>query len=203
MPCIDFGVVGQMEQPFFDAIAKRLVAAARQVGAPDAAAEKRVAGEYPAFDFSIKADAAHGVTWRTDDFQGAPPYVDDFAVFQVAVGQVDVNIVLRFETQPCRMALGLNEIVLHVVMRRHRNAITPFHGGIADNMVDMTVRIDDHQRLEAVAVDETKEFVLLAWIGAARVDDDAFFRAVVINDVSFFTERIKDERFEFEHFQQF
>ena len=66
-------------------------------------------------------------------------------------------------------------------------------------MVDMTMCTNDHQRLEPMAVDEAKEFVFLARIGATRVDDDTFFDNVVVYDIGVFRERIKDKGFELEH----
>ena len=50
-----------------------------------------------------------------------------------------------------------------------------------------------------MAIDEAKEFVFLRHIGAAWVDDDAFFFVVIVNDVGIFREGIEDERFELEH----
>ena len=66
-------------------------------------------------------------------------------------------------------------------------------------MVDMTMCTNDHQRLEPMAVDEAEEFVFLARIGAAWVDNDTFFDNVVVYDIGVFRERIKDKGFELEH----
>ena len=88
-------------------------------------------------------------------------------------------------------------------MRRHWNAITFFHRGVTHDVVNMPMRADDHQRLEAMAVDEAEEFIFLAGIGASRVNDDAFLGIVVVNDVGVFRERIEDELFEFEHDNNF
>ena len=66
-------------------------------------------------------------------------------------------------------------------------------------MVDVAVRVDDHQRLEAMAVDKAKKLVFLSCVGTPWVDDDAIFRIVVVNDVCAFREGIEDEGFEFEH----
>jgi hypothetical protein len=62
-------------------------------------------------------------------------------------------------------------------------------------MVDMTMRFDCHQLLEAMAVYEPEEFIFLACIGAARIDDDTFLGAIVVNDISVFRKGIKDKLF--------
>ena len=195
----DGGVVGQAEKSFLDALAERFVIAASEVGAPDAAAKECVAGEDPAFHFGIEAHAALGMAWRTNHFQGALPYSYDFAVFQVEVGQIDMGFALGSEAEPHRLSLGLNEVGMRVGMGRHLDAIAVLDGVVSDDVVDVTVRVDDHQRLEAVAVDEAKELVFLAGIATARVDDDAVVCSVVVNDVCAFREGIEDEGFEFEH----
>ena len=84
-------------------------------------------------------------------------------------------------------------------MRRHGDAVTLFHSRVAYNMVDVSVRVDDHQRLEAVAVDVAKEFVLLALVGATRVDDDTFLGVVVVNDIGVFREGIEDKGIKLKH----
>ena len=92
----------------------------------------------------------------------------------------------------------MQEIVLHIGMRRHLDAITLFHSSVAHDMVNMPVRVDDHQRLEAMAVDETEKAVLFSRIGTARVNDDALKR-VVVKHVGVFGEEVEDKGFEFEH----
>ena len=82
----DLRVVGKTEQAFLDARAKLLKTATREVGAPDAAAEERVASEHPTLDFGIEADAALGMAWRADNLQGTLSHLDDFAILQVTVG---------------------------------------------------------------------------------------------------------------------
>ena len=66
-------------------------------------------------------------------------------------------------------------------------------------MVHVAVRIDGQQRLEAMAVDVTEEFVCLALGGAAGVDDDTFFGTVVVNDISVFRKGIEYEGIKFKH----
>ena len=197
MAGIDLGVIRQAEQPLDDAGTKLLVVAAWQVGAPDAAAEKRITSEDPALDFGIETDAADGMTRRADDFKGTLPYLDAFAVFKVAVGHFEV--VLGRHSKPGGLLLGVSIISFHVGMRCHRDAVTLLHGSIADDMIDVSMGADGQKRLEAVAVDEAEEFVLLAWIGTAGVDEDTFFGIVVVNDIGAFREGIKDKFFEFEH----
>ena len=193
----DLCVIGQVEQPFDDVCAKLLVVAARQVGAPDAAAEERVASEDPAFDFGIEADAADGMARCADDLEGALPYFDDFAVLKITVGQVKTAVCRK--SKPGSLLLGMSVVVFHIGMRRHRDAVTLLDRTVADDMVDMAMGADDHQRLEAMAVDETEEFVFLGHIGAAWIDEDAVCGIVVINDIGVFREGIKDKLFEFEH----
>ena len=94
----DRRVVGQAEQPFLDARAKLDIIAATEVGAPNAAAEKRVASEDPAFDLRIKADAALGVAGGADDFEGATAQMKDVAVAQRVVGEREGTILA--ETEP-------------------------------------------------------------------------------------------------------
>lgn len=67
MARIDFGVVGQAKQPLNDVGAKLFVIAARQVGAANAATKERIAGEHPAFNHGIEADATDGMSRRADD----------------------------------------------------------------------------------------------------------------------------------------
>ena len=53
--------------------------------------------------------------------------------------------------------------------------------------------------VEAMAIDETKEFVFLACIRAAWVDDDTFLGVIVIDDISVFRKGIEDKLFQFKH----
>ena len=88
---IDLGVVGQAEQALDDVCAQLLIATPWKIGAAYATTEERVAREDPSFYFSIEADTAHGMAWRTDDFQGALPYFDDLAILQIDIGQVAIT----------------------------------------------------------------------------------------------------------------
>ena len=198
MAGIDLGVVGQTEQALDDVGSELLIAAPREVGAAYAAAEERVASEDPTLYLCIEADATHGMTRRTNDFQSALPYLDDFAVLQVDIGQLAVT--REGHPEHRRLLSRSEEVVLHVGMRRHLDAITLFDGGVAHDMVDVTMRIDDHQGLEAMAVDEAEELILLAYVGAARVDDDTVLGGIVVDDVGVFREGIEDKGFELKHF---
>lgn len=50
-----------------------------------------------------------------------------------------------------------------------------------------------------MAVHKAEEFILFGRIGATRVNDDAFFGVVVIDDISVFRKGIEDKGFDFEH----
>ena len=200
MARIDFGVVGQAKQPLNDVGAKLFVIAAGQVGAANAATKERVAGEHPAFDFGIEADATDGMSRRAYDFQCAFTHFDDLTVLEVKVGKVDV--IFDGKAEPGRMTFGLNEIVFHVGMCRHGNVVAVFHRHVADDVINVAVRVDGHHRLETVAVDEAEELVVFGLVGAAWIDDDALKR-VVVNDVCVFSKRVKNERFNFKHNEVF
>ena len=189
----DGGVVGKAEQALADALAELLVVAASEVGAAYAAAEERVAGEDPALDFGIEAHAATGMAGRANHLQGAVAHLDELSVLQVDVGKRELAI--GRESEPCAVTLGLHHVLLHVRVCRHLDIVAFLDGGIAYDMVDVAVCADDHQGLEAVAVDEAEKLVFLARRGAARVDDDAFESVFVVNDVSVFREGIEDEGF--------
>ena len=193
----DGGVVGQAKQAFTDACAECFVVAALQVGAADAATEKRVAGEHPALDFGIKADAALGMAWSANHFQSALSYFYDFVVFQALVGQLAGAV--EGHPEEARLSLGGQKVAFHALVSRHGDTVLFLDGGIANDMVDVAVRVDDHQRLEAVAVDEAEELVFLARVGAARVDDDTFLGVVVVNDEGVFRKGIENKLFELEH----
>jgi len=90
------------------------------------------------------------------------------------------------------------EVAFHIEMCRHWNAVTPFDSSIAKNVVDVTMRIDSHQWLEAVAIDEAKKLVFLIRRTTTWVDDDTFAR-FGINDICVFREGVEDKGFEFEH----
>ena len=196
MAGIDLGIVGQMEQSLLYAILKCLITTSWKVGATYAAAEKRVAREDPALHLSIKADTATGMPWCADDLEGALSHFDDFSVLQILIGQIALHC--YWETEHHGLLLGSGHIVIHIGMRCHWDAITFFYRRIPDDMVNMAMRVDDHQRLETVAVDEAEKFILLEWVGAARVDDDAF-AGFGIDDVGVFRKGIEDEGFESEH----
>ena len=156
------GVVGQAEQPLADALAQLFVVAASKVGAPDAAAEERVASEDPTLDFGIEADAASGMSGRADDLKGASPNLDGLAVLKITVGQLDVGLALWPEAEPHSLPFCLGNVVVHVRMCRNGDAVFVFDGVVADDVVDVAVRVDDHHGLEAVAVDEAEELVFFA-----------------------------------------
>ena len=195
----DFGVVGQMEQAFADALTKQFVIASCHISASDASAKEGVACKDPSLDFGIKADATLGVAWGADHLQRAPTHLDDFAVLQVKVGQIDIDLTFGPESQPHRVTFGLCEVRVHIGMCCHLDMITFLDCIVTKDVVDMTVRIDNHQWLEALAVDESEKSVFLVRCSTAWVDDNAFFGAVVVNDISVFSKGIEDERFEFEH----
>ena len=190
---VDFGIIGQMEQPLNDVRTKLLVVASREVGAPDAAAEERITSEDPTFDFSIEADATHGMAWCADDLKGALPYLNDLTVLQVLIGQ----LAFTYEGHPEHRSLlpRTNKIVFYIGMCRHFDAIFLLRSSVTHDMINVAVCIDDHQRLEVMAIDEVEKFIFLACIGAARVNDDAFLGVLVVNDVGVFRKGIKYELF--------
>lgn len=201
MAGIDGGVVGQAEQAFFDASDERLKVAARKVGAAYAAAEERVACEDPALNLSIEADTSFSVSGGTDDLQSAFTHLDAFTVFQEAVRQLAFAGAKQPEHRG--MLLRMEEVVFHIGMSRHGDAVFPLDGGIAKDMVDVAVGVDDHQRLQPMAVDEAEELVLLVWGRAAGINDEALFGVVVINNVGVFGKRVENKGFKFEHSQLF
>lgn len=193
----DLGVVGQAEQPLLDARAERLVVASGEVGAPNAAAEKRVAGEDPAFHLGIEADAAFGVAWRADDLKRAVTHLDDLAIVQPAVGKL--AFALERNTEQQRLLFRALEIGFHVGMCRHFDAVFLLDSRIAYDVVEMAVRVDGQNGFEAMAVDETKELVFGTDCITAWVDDDAVLGVGVVNDVSVFREGVENELFYIEH----
>ena len=193
----DFRVVGQMKQPFDDVRTQLLIIASRQIGAADAATEKRIASEDPTFHHSIKTDASHGMAWRADDFESALSHLDDLAIFQIDIRKVAVT--QKQQSEHGSLLPRTKEVIFHIGMRSYLDAVTLFHWDVTHNMVDMAMRIDDHQRFEAMSVDEPEKLVFLACIRAARVDDDTFFGIVVIDDICVFPKGIEDKRFELEH----
>ena len=197
MAAEDLGVVGQAEKAAFDAFAQLSIVATSEVGAPDAAAEECVAGEDPALQFGIEADAALGVAGRADDLKRAVADLDDVAVVKEVVGQLEFAV----ERQPekLRLLLGAHIVGLRLAVRRPLDAITTLDSGVAKDVVDVAMRADNQNGLQPMAVDEAKEFALLGGVGAARVDDEAFLGVVVVNDVGVFRKRIEDEGFELEH----
>ena len=134
---------------------------------------------------------------RADDLQGALSHLDDFAVLKVAVRQLAVDH--KRQPEHLRLLTRTEEVVFHVGMRRHGDAVTLLHCRVAYNMVDVSVRVDNHQRLEAESVDVAKEFVLFTLVGATWVDDGAFLGIVVVNDIGVFREGIENERIKFKH----
>ena len=171
MAGVDLGVVGQAEQPFLDAVAQRFVVASGEVGAADATTEQCIACEDPAFDFGVETDAAFGMARRADDLQRTLPHLDDFAILQVAVRQLALAV--ERDSEQLRMLLRALEVGFHTRMGRHFDAIFLLDGGIADDVVEMAVRVDDQNGLQAVAVDVAEELVFGSYSIAARVDDDA------------------------------
>jgi hypothetical protein len=84
-------------------------------------------------------------------------------------------------------------------MCSHLNAITFFHGRIANDMVNMAMCVDGQDRFQSMAVDEAEEFILFACRGTAWIDDDTRFAFLIVNDVCVFRKRVEDELFELEH----
>ena len=195
----DLCVVGQMEQALYYAVAQGFIIASRHIGAADAAAEKRIAGKDPAFDFSIEADAAPCMTRRANHLQGALAHLDKLAVGQTGLGQVQMDIALFPKAQPGRVTFSLDVVIFHIRMCGHFDTVMTLYNIIAHYMVDMAMRVDNHQGLEAVAVDEAEEAVRFVMRGTTGIDDEAFFGVVVIDDVGVFRKRVENEGFEFEH----
>ena len=138
----DFRIVGQMKKPFDNVRTKLLVVATWEVSAADAAAEERVTCEHPTLDFGIETYAAHGMTWRADDLEGALPHLDDLAIFQIDIRKVAVT--QKRHPKHGSLLPRAKEVVLHIGMRGYLDAVTLFHRDITHNMVDMAMRIDDH-----------------------------------------------------------
>ena len=180
----DGGIVGQTEEARLDALAERCIAAAWEIGAPNATAEKRIASEHPALHFGIEANATLGMPRCADDLQGALPYLDDFAVLQVAVGQP--ALATKRHPKKVRVFFGTIEIGGDIGMSRYRNTIALLHGAVAKNMVEVAVRIDDQKRFQPMTVDETEKLVFLGGITATWVDDDTFLGLLVVNNISVF-----------------
>ena len=195
MARVDFSIIRQMEQPFDNIRTKLLVVASWQISAPDTAAEKCIASEDPAFNYSIETDAANGMTWCADDLKSALSHLDDFTILQVDIGQ----LAFTYEGHSEHRSLlpRANKVVSHVGMCCHFDAIFLLHSSVAQDMINVAMRIDNHQRLEVMAIDEAEKFIFLACIGTARIDDNTFLSVLVINDVGVFRKGIEDELFEF------
>ena len=195
----DLCVVGQMEQALYYAVAQGFIIASGHIGATDAAAEKRVAGKDPAFDFSIEADAASCMARRANHLQSALTQLDKLAIGKMDIRQVHVDFAFFTKAQPGRVTFGLDVVIFHIGMCGHFDTVMTLYNTIAHYMVDMAMRVDNHQGLEAVAVDEAEEAVRFVMRGTTGIDDEAFFGVVVIDDVGVFRKRVENEGFEFEH----
>ena len=138
----DLGVIRQAKQALDNICSELLVTASRKIGTTDATAEECVASEDPAFDFGVETDATDGMARRANDLKGTLPYFNDFTVLQIDIRQVAV----ARKRQPEHGCLlpRTEKVALYVGMRRHLNAITLFHGIFAHDMVDVTMRVDDH-----------------------------------------------------------
>ena len=73
MPGIHFGVVGQMEQTFPNALTELFVVASRKIGAADATTKECITSEHPTLNFSVETNTTARMARCADDFEGAPP----------------------------------------------------------------------------------------------------------------------------------
>lgn len=158
---IDGGIVGQAEESFLDAPDERLKVAARKVGAAYAAAKEGIARENPAFNLGIKTDAAFSVTWGTNDLQCAFAYLDDFTVLQVVVRQF--AFIVERQSEQTSLLLRTKEVAFHIRMGGYWDVVFTFEGGVAEDVVDVAMGVDDHQWLQPMAVYEAEELVFFAW----------------------------------------
>ena len=172
MTAIDFSVVGKAEQPCTYRLAELLKIASGKVGATHAAAKESVTGEDPALNGSVKAHAAPCMARSADNFKNASPYLNLLIILQIDIRQV--NVANRLKTQPHRLSLGLNNIRMRVGMCRHRNAITTLDGVVANHVIDMTMGINDFQRLQPMTVDKSEKTVFFHGVGASRINNDTF-----------------------------
>lgn len=69
---------------------------------------------------------------------------------------------------------------------------------IAYNMIDVTMRVKQPDRLQVTGSDKNRQFILLPFIHASRIDDDTFF-GFVEKDISIFLERVENKFFDGDH----
>ena len=196
MTTIHLRIVRQGEQTRAYGLAKLIEIAARQVGAPDASAEKGIAREDPTFCRSIKTDASTSMTRRANHLQNAIANPNLFIILQLHIGKVYVSD--RLKTQPNCLTLGLREIGMRIRMCCHRDAVATFHGTVAHHMIHMTMGIDDHQRLQLMTVKITKEAVFLFVSGTSRIHNNTFL-GFIIYYIGVFPERIEHKGIDLKH----
>ena len=196
-----FCFVRQGVQTCSDRLVELLEITAGKVGATHATTEKRIAREDPSFDGGIEADTPFGVTRGANHLQDAIAHFDFLVIFQSHIRKVDVAD--RLHSKPYRLALGLDNIGMRVGMCRNSNTTATFHGIVAHHMIDVAMGINNHQRLQLMAVKETIQTVFLLLRNTSGVDDDTFPSLFVINDKSVFIEGIENKRIQFEHDNRF
>lgn len=196
MARVDCRVVGQREQARTDRLAKLLIVASREVGAPNAPTEQGVTREHPAFHDGIEADAPLGMAGREDDLQGAVTQRNHLIVFQI-----DIRILLSVlpgHPEVWCLTFGTDIVLLRLSVSGHLDAVTLLHRGIADDMIEMPMRVDDQDGMQLMAVDEAKKPILLLGSRTARVDDDAI-AVLIVKDIGVLTDGIENKSVQFEH----
>ena len=196
----DLRFVRQGEQSGADGLAKLIEVTAWEVSAAYTAAEKGIAGEDPALNGSVKTHTPFGMTRRADHLQNTLSHFDLLVILQIHIRLIDVAD--RLESQPHRLALGLDEVVMGVGMGRNGNVIATFHGVVADHMIHMAVGVDHHQRLHPMTVDKAEQTVFLRRRRASRIDDDTLL-GLIVNEIGVLTERVENKRFKYEHTVKF
>lgn len=197
MTAINFSIIRQSEQTVSNGLTEFHEVATGKVSPSDTATEKGITGQNPTLNRSVEADTTSSMTRSANHFQNTIAYFNLFIILQVKIGQVYVTY--RLKTQPHRLPFGLNKIRLYIGMRRHRDAIPTLHCIITHHMVDMTMRINDLQRLQLMAVDEAEETIFFDIIGAPWIDNDTLPRCLVPYYIGIFRKMIENKRIQFKH----
>src|SRR5580698_3622994 len=129
--------------------------AARQVRAPNAPLEKRIARDHSAFERKIERNAAGSVTRRVQDVRPDRSRANNIALPR---GRVDPRIFGRFHAEP--RGLHIESIAQHLVVLMHvyRSARKCPQLLRPADVIDMRVRDHDRFNSQAMAIEDFDDF---------------------------------------------
>jgi len=161
-----------------------------QIRAANTIVKQYVTADEEPVVFAIKSHVTRGVTWHEQNLKALISHNKHVTLFEERICRL---MLVMMETITRSIHFSRFENWLFDAMNKQVYFIRVANEPISQNMVNMTMRVDQELDLQLLVINECFKFKIFLFIAASGVDDDTFF-GLIIQNKGVFLKRIKNER---------